>query len=415
MAADSTSRPAGGGAMRPGEGSPAIPPPAGAGDEAAPAAGDRSAPPGGPAGARAPRASPRRLLLGALAYAAICCAVVGGRGLFLAHLIGGRYRLASFLVESIALLALLGSLRLLESGIRWSLRRLFRPRRWWQHALEKGIYVAVMLLGLGPFILATLFLHPQRISCRGTPLQMGLAYREVLFESRGRTLSGWFVPAPDESAPVVLVTHGLNANKENFLLPVSMLHELGFAAFIFDMPGHGDSEGWTITFGALESDDVLAAHDWIARELPGRRIHALGYSMGGAAVVRAAAEHGIFDRLVIDSSFSAMEDVALSSVLRPIGPLARPVWTLGCFWGRLWTGFDFHQHRPGDLIAKIAQRPLLLIHGLEDHLIPSSESVRLREAAGGRAELWLVEGAGHAESILAPGYESRLGEFFARP
>ncbi|MFC1707188.1 alpha/beta hydrolase [Planctomycetota bacterium] len=61
-----------------------------------------------------------------------------------------------------------------------------------------------------------------------------------------------------------------------------------------------------------------------------------------------------------------------------------------------------------------ATRPLLLIHGTADAVIPHAESERLAEAAGGRAQLWLVQDAGHAGSMARSEYKDRLGAFFAR-
>ena len=44
--------------------------------------------------------------------------------------------------------------------------------------------------------------------------------------------------------------------------------------------------------------------------------------------------------------------------------------------------------------------PILFIHGAEDTFILPEHSERMKEATKGYAELHLIPGAGHAESIL---------------
>jgi len=57
-------------------------------------------------------------------------------------------------------------------------------------------------------------------------------------------------------------------------------------------------------------------------------------------------------------------------------------------------------------------KPVLLIHGKSDSLIPYTETVRLKEILGESAELWLIDGAGHAETMHNSDYEARLRKFF---
>ena len=44
--------------------------------------------------------------------------------------------------------------------------------------------------------------------------------------------------------------------------------------------------------------------------------------------------------------------------------------------------------------------PILFIHGAEDHFIPPEHSQRMMKDTKGYAEVHLIPGAGHAESIL---------------
>lgn len=59
------------------------------------------------------------------------------------------------------------------------------------------------------------------------------------------------------------------------------------------------------------------------------------------------------------------------------------------------TGVEILSFKPEDYIGRIAPRPLLLLHGTEDCVIPVEQSLRLKERAGDGARLHLLEGCGH--------------------
>jgi|RhiMetdeSRZDD1v2_1073273.scaffolds.fasta_scaffold1409728_2 fermentation-respiration switch protein FrsA (DUF1100 family) len=87
----------------------------------------------------------------------------------------------------------------------------------------------------------------------------------------------------------------------------------------------------------------------------------------------------------------------------------------GRLWGWVWSGLDVGRHRPGDRIHALVRRPVLLVHGTADRLVPHAETLRLYELAGRRPELWLVPGADHVQSLDHPEYRERLRRFFERP
>ncbi|MGH7321529.1 MAG: alpha/beta hydrolase [Candidatus Rokuibacteriota bacterium] len=348
-------------------------------------------------------------------YGVVLTAIVAGRGWFLARALGGRYPLAYLLYDVIAFGAILALLRLFDASVKMLARRLVGSEGLARRVVGQATAAGVVI-GVGfPFILVTLQFHPLRIATVGTPRQWGLPYTDVTVTADGLRLAAWHVPATREDQPVVVVTHGFNANRENFLPAVHLVHQLGYEAVIVDFRAHGDSEGHTSTFGFREASDIKAAYDWIVMHRPGRPVYAVAYSMGGAAVVHVAARHGIFDKIVLDSTFSSLEHVAHATLLGYFGPLAGPMWRVGRFWGWVWSGVDVGDHEPGRHIRALASQPLLLIHGTGDRFIPHTETLRLHALAGGRAELWLVEGAGHVQTLDHPEYRERLARFFGAP
>src|SRR5262249_33646730 len=151
--------------------------------------------------------------------------------------------------------------------------------------------------------------------------------------------------------PVVVICHGLGANKQNFLPAAHLVHGFNYNVLIFDFRGHGDSDGRTITFGVKESQDVKAALDHARAAHPSSKIYGLGYSMGGSALLKVAAEEGGFDKIALDSTFARAENVAMHSMLWFFGPLKQPMWYVGRGWGWAFSGVDVGQHNPEEYIA----------------------------------------------------------------
>lgn len=71
---------------------------------------------------------------------------------------------------------------------------------------------------------------------------------------------------------------------------------------------------------------------------------------------------------------------------------------------------------PIDVVGRIAPRPLLLMHGSADRVIPAEHSRRLLARSGQPSELWLAPGAGHAALINRhpDEYRKRVLGFLAR-
>jgi fermentation-respiration switch protein FrsA (DUF1100 family) len=67
-------------------------------------------------------------------------------------------------------------------------------------------------------------------------------------------------------------------------------------------------------------------------------------------------------------------------------------------------------------VARISPRAVLFIAPRDDRLIHAEQSMRLYEAAREPKELFVVEGAGHAEawSIAGAAYEDRVLRFLDR-
>ncbi len=129
--------------------------------------------------------------------------------------------------------------------------------------------------------------------------------------------------------------------------------------------------------------------------------------------MRSAAEYQVFDKLVVDASFSSVKNLVLETKFCFLGPLATSAWSISRLWFYTYVGKDIEGYAPEDDIARIS-KPIFLIHGTSDAIIPHTESYRLRAAANPGTRVWLVDGAGHSSSFHHPDYSKRILDFFER-
>lgn len=228
-----------------------------------------------------------------------------------------------------------------------------------------------------------------------TPADLGLDYEPVRIVTHdGLTLTGWLVPAARETTTAVILMHGFSGHR---------LPEL--AAFVpwlaerhhvlqFDFRGHGESDASVVTLGAHERRDVEAAVAFLASRQLGP-IALLGVSMGAAIAIVAAPDLPVA-AVIADAAFAELHH-PIANRMREVGyPLpelgARAIVAAASVRARSRLA------DPLGSVARIAPRALLVIAPKDDALISWRQGLRLFEAAGEPKELYVAEGAGHAEA-----------------
>jgi predicted acyl esterase len=145
----------------------------------------------------------------------------------------------------------------------------------------------------------------------------------------------YYVPdgaPPAGGWPAVMLLHGLGETRSDTTNAIGMsinqiaetyLVPQGYAALTFDARGHGQSGGLVGIDGPREIQDVRELFNWLAAQ-PGinaQRIGAYGYSYGGGAIWRAAAEGVPFAAIVPATTWTelysalAPQDFAHSGVV----------------------------------------------------------------------------------------------------
>ena len=270
---------------------------------------------------------------------------------------------------------------------------------------------------LTPAGLAWVFTHPPRRFHTKNPRVFGIPYQRVSLRTRDDLrLSAWYVPSMEKKPRgVVVVCHGYFGNRATMLPHLRFLHDAGYAALLLDFRAHGWSGGRMATLGCRETLDVTAALDWVSAhpELWGLPVALLGESMGASVALMVAADDARVRAVVADAAFARLDNAVASRLRLTLGPLANPIIQPTQSIGERLLGISCAEVAPVEAIARIAPRPVFLIHGTEDRLIAVDNGRELLRAAPGNATLWEVPGAGHVMSIYtAPEeYARRVLEF----
>jgi hypothetical protein len=212
----------------------------------------------------------------------------------------------------------------------------------------------------------------------------------------GTPLVGWFIPAEGHAsgagggaaalAPTILHVHGNAGNVESHLWFSEFLPRAGFNLFLFDYRGYGESGGHPRRRDDLIADTSAALDAVLARrDVDPTRVGVFGQSLGGAVALNVMKARKEIRCAVIVSAFASWRSIAadaLSPRAEP-GPVARGLAAL-CIGDHC---------APVNAIARI-DRPILLVHGVADEIIPVHHSRRLAAAARS-ARLVELAGGGH--------------------
>jgi alpha-beta hydrolase superfamily lysophospholipase len=265
-------------------------------------------------------------------------------------------------------------------------------------------------------VVTFLAVHPPRERISKTPARLGLAFKEASFStSDGIQLQGWFIPSPYSQAAVIL-GHGFSRSRQEMLDVAAMLNRNCYNVLLFDWRAHGESGGTRTTFGYDEVNDLAAALDYVASqpEVDSEHIGVLGKSMGAVIAIRAAAALPQLKAVVSDSAFPSLQD-SIEVGVRRRGPFGVwPVRPVAMSLGVMTMGIDPELVRPIDDIGDISPRPVLIIQGGRDELVPANTGERLYAAAAEPKFLWYVPDATHVTlSSQDPAeYEARVVAFF---
>ncbi|HZX94556.1 MAG TPA: alpha/beta hydrolase [Myxococcales bacterium] len=230
------------------------------------------------------------------------------------------------------------------------------------HRLEKGL----------------IHTHPQGPR---TPQARGLAYDSIDVRSGDRVLRSFYVPA---DGPGLLIFHGNGEAISGWVDALKLLHDGGVAAMVFDYTGFGNSQGEP-TLAHFHEDGLAAWHAFRTRLPAGTRACAYGLSLGTGVLLEVAGElDPPPDCVAISGAFLSLREVAVRRAAVP-----------------RWASFLLPDALDNLENAARLRAPLLIEHGAEDQMFPTTWAEKLAAAHPG-ARLEIVPGMRHPDPVAHP-------------
>ncbi|MBI5748674.1 MAG: alpha/beta fold hydrolase [Nitrospinae bacterium] len=296
--------------------------------------------------------------------------------------------------------------------------------------LKAVIYLSTIILALS-FLIVYLNSHPPRYPLNIPPSSYGLKFESVEFTTPDKVLlKGWFVKGVPVAAPfrvrelpqteslrlpVIIICHGLGANKSDFTELSSYLSKAGYHVLLFDFRGHGESKGNSSSLGFFEQMDLKSAIDYVKSraDVDIDKVGVYGFSLGAAVAILTASEDKDIKAVVSDSSFTSLKvqgERLLKSSFLPKFPF---LYTAIRIYEIMFKT-DIEKIAPVHFIEKISPTPIFIIGGEGDTQMPATDAEELFKNAREPKSLWIVKGASHGGTVISAGreYEKRLIEFF---
>jgi putative redox protein len=224
------------------------------------------------------------------------------------------------------------------------------------------------------------------------------------FRSGGLSLAAHLARPPGRPGgplPAVVLCHGYPSTGTAATAPESMPEladriatEMGWAALAFAYRGCGDSQGQFSLAGWM--DDIAAAVAFIDGSVRPLGTWLAGFGTGGSLAVCAAAADPHIQGVAALGAPGDFDDWAshprrLLDHCREVGVITDPAFPPSLdAWSR-----ELRSIRAVACVDVYTPRPLLVVHGSDDEVVPSFDA-RVLADAHGSAELRLIHGAGHS-------------------
>jgi alpha-beta hydrolase superfamily lysophospholipase len=231
----------------------------------------------------------------------------------------------------------------------------------------------------------------------------------------GLTLAATHWPGVNDTAPGVLLLHGVDASRAALASNAAWLARLGYAVLTIDFRGHGQSSLSTRSFGLKESIDARTAFEWLKLRQRHSPVAVIGISMGGAACLLGKDGPLPADALILQAVYPEIRSAIRNRIAVRIGEAAAHLLEpLLSFQAKLRFGVWPSEFAPARQLRTVVT-PVMVVGGMDDRSTPPSELRKLFEAAPNGRKLWLADIGDH-ELVCRldnASYRAQLADFLA--
>lgn len=244
------------------------------------------------------------------------------------------------------------------------------------------------------------------------------ALRDTFIICEEGRLHAYLLPARRDTLATALLIHGYK-NCALSMLHIAYMyhHDLGYNVLLPDLFAHGATDGDHIRMGWLDRLDALR---WAAVADstfgPQTRMVVHGISMGAATTMMMSGEAlpSYVRAFVEDCGYTSAWDEFEGELKVRYGLPAFPVLYVASGLCKLLHGWTFGEASALEQVRK-CQKPMLFIHGDDDHFVPTWMVDPLYAAKPGPKAIWLAPGTAHARAYAdyPEAYTEQVRRFLA--
>lgn len=221
----------------------------------------------------------------------------------------------------------------------------------------------------------------------------------------GLNLTSTLIMNENPTNKFIVLVHGVSICYVGSLKYFDIFYRNGFNVLIVNQRRHGKSEGKYSTYGFYEKYDVNMWIEYLKSRFGNDIILGLhGESMGAGTVMETIPLNDSIKFVIEDCGYSNFHELIGFQITheyknRLVRKILRPSLLFANFFMKTKAKFSMKKIVPIDIVASTSL-PMMFVHGKGDYFVPWYMAVDLYKAkTKGYKELYLVEGAKHAEAL----------------
>ncbi|STB44662.1 alpha/beta hydrolase [Clostridium perfringens] len=221
----------------------------------------------------------------------------------------------------------------------------------------------------------------------------------------GLNLTSTLIMNENPTNKFIVLVHGVSICYVGSLKYFDIFYKNGFNVLIVNQRRHGKSEGKYSTYGFYEKYDVNMWIEYLKSRFGNDIILGLhGESMGAGTVMETIPLNDSIKFVIEDCGYSNFHELIGFQIThayknRLVRKILRPSLIFANFFMKTKAKFSMKKIVPIDIVSSTSL-PMMFIHGKKDYFVPWYMAVDLYKAkTKGYKELYLVEGAKHAEAL----------------
>lgn len=222
---------------------------------------------------------------------------------------------------------------------------------------------------------------------------------DVFINSFDKTkLAGSYLLGNNPNMRVILI-HGYTASNKTMFTIADKYYKHGFSVLAPDLRGHGNSAGIFTTYGIKEKEDLKSWIKWIKTLHPQAKIILHGESLGAASAMFLAGENPKdIIACIEDCGYTSYYDVYVNQFPKKLSFLTKIIAVLANLFIKPIIGADLFKSNIDSM--KKTKIPVFFINGGKDEIVPLQMCKSLYKSHQAKKEIYIAQGAGHAESKL---------------